>query len=74
MRDAYANDEHLVLLAVDGPANEAKGDAGPAGWMPPDRSYRAAYAERFIAVLAAYRLPVTAADKTALTTALRSSR
>jgi hypothetical protein len=73
-RTAFANDEHLVLLAVSGAANDAKGDSGPGEWMPPDRAYRTAYAERFIAVLAHYRLAVTAADKTALTNALRSSR
>jgi hypothetical protein len=73
-RTAFANDERLVLLAVSGPANDAKDDDGPAGWMPPDRAYHATYAARFIAVLAHYRLAVTAADKTALTNALRSSR
>ncbi|HEY3718413.1 MAG TPA: HNH endonuclease family protein [Jatrophihabitantaceae bacterium] len=72
-RAAYANDEHLVLLAVDGTANDAKGDDGPAAWMPPNTSYRATYAAGFIAVLAHYRLPVTAADKTALTTALEGT-
>ena len=69
-REAYANDERLVLLAVSGPANEAKADSGPAGWMPPDTGYRRTYAVRFVAVLSAYHLPVTAADKTALTAAL----
>jgi len=69
-RTAFANDERLVLLAVSGTANDAKGDSGPGEWMPPDRGYRATYAERFIAVVAHYRLPVIAADKTALTTAL----
>jgi hypothetical protein len=69
-RTAFANDERLVLLAVSGVANDAKGDSGPGAWMPPNRAYRATYAERFIAVLAHYRLAVTAADKTALTHAL----
>lgn len=69
-RDAYANDEQLVLIATSGTANDAKGDSGPADWMPPATAYRATYAARFIAVLAHYRLPVTVADKTALTTAL----
>jgi hypothetical protein len=72
-REAFANDEHLVLLAVSGTANDAKGDDGPDDWMPPNRAYRATYAERFVTVLA-HRLAVTAADKTALTHALRSSR
>jgi hypothetical protein len=70
-RATYANDERLVLLAVSGPANEAKSDSGPSGWMPPDTSYRRTYAARFVAVLSAYHLPVTAPDKTALTTALK---
>jgi hypothetical protein len=69
-RTAFANDEHLVLLAVSGAANDAKGDSGPGEWIPPNRAYRASYAERFIAVLAHYRLAVTAPDKTALTHAL----
>lgn len=73
-RDAYANDERLVLLAVSGAANDAKGDSGPSNWMPPSTAYRAAYAERFVAVLAAYHLPVTAADKAALTKALKGTR
>lgn len=69
-RETFANDEHLVLLAVAGTANDAKGDSGPHGWMPPNRAYRATYAERFIAALAHYHLAVIAADKTALTRAL----
>src|SRR6266702_7798138 len=73
-RTAFANDERLVLLAVSGAANDAKGDSGPGEWMPPNRAYRASYAERFIAVLAHYRLTVTAADKTALTSALQGDR
>jgi hypothetical protein len=73
-RTAFANDERLVLLAVSGAANDAKGDSGPGEWMPPNRAYRATYAERFIAVLARYRLPVTAADKTALAAALKGDR
>jgi hypothetical protein len=73
-RTAFANDERLVVLAVSGTVNDAKGDSGPGEWMPPNRAYRANYAARFIAALAHYRLAVTAADKTALTHALRSSR
>ena len=71
-RSAFANDEHLELLAVDGPSNEKKADSGPADWM--NVIDRAGYARRFVAVLAHYRLPVTADDKTALTYALEGSR
>jgi hypothetical protein len=70
-REAYANDERVVLLAVSGPANEAKSDGGPADWMPADRAYWPTYAARFTAALAAYHLPVTRADKSALTDALK---
>ena len=67
-RAAFANDEQLELLAVNGPANEKKADNGPAGWLnvvdPPD------YARRYIAVLAHYQLPIDVADKAALTTVL----
>ena len=72
-RAAYANDEHLVLLAVDDAANEAKGDGGPSTWMPPNPAYRATYAERFVAVLAGYHLPLIAADKTVLAKVLKSA-
>ncbi|HSY14694.1 MAG TPA: hypothetical protein VK816_01810 [Jatrophihabitantaceae bacterium] len=51
---------------------EAKGDAGPGQWMPPAAGYACAYDQRFIAVLAKYRLPVVAADKTAMLRVLTS--
>jgi hypothetical protein len=35
-RTAFANDTELELLAVDGRANQAKGDSGPAQWLPPN--------------------------------------
>lgn len=70
-RTDYANDP-LVLLAVDKASNQAKSAAGPGEWMPPDRSYWCAYDERFVTVLATYRLEVTAADKAAMTRALAS--
>jgi Protein of unknown function (DUF1524) len=65
-RAAYANDEALVLVAVSGPANEAKRDSGPADWMPPDRGFWCDYDARFVAVLAHYRLAITAADERAI--------
>ncbi len=56
-----ANDP-LELLAVDGPANEAKGDGDAATWLPPNKAYRCAYVARQIAVKARYRLWVTPAE------------
>lgn len=61
-RVRFANDEALNLLAVDGPANSAKGDSGPAEWLPANASYRCTYVERFLQVAAAYSLPITTAD------------
>jgi hypothetical protein len=61
-RRAFANDPRN-LLAVDGPANEQKGDSGPASWLPADKANRCAYAARFAAVAVLYRLPLTPADK-----------
>lgn len=61
-REQIANDP-LNLLPVDGPANSAKGDSGPATWLPPSKGIRCAYSVRFAQVSRKYELPVTAADK-----------
>lgn len=61
-REDIANDP-LNLIPVDGSFNEAKGDAGPATWLPPNKSIRCSYSVRFAQVSLEYRLPVTAADK-----------
>lgn len=61
-REQIANDP-LNLLPVDGPANSAKSDSGPATWLPPSKSIRCAYSVRFALVSRKYDLPVTAADK-----------
>ncbi|WP_432074440.1 HNH endonuclease family protein [Streptomyces wuyuanensis] len=61
-RRQFANDV-LNLLPVEGRANSAKRDSGPASWLPPDRRIRCAYAVRFAQVALKYELPVTAADK-----------
>ncbi|MFI8220109.1 HNH endonuclease family protein [Streptomyces sp. NPDC085932] len=61
-RESIANDP-LNLVPVDGPTNSAKGDSGPASWLPPDRRIRCAYSVRFAQVSLKYHLPVTSADK-----------
>ncbi|MFF9865083.1 HNH endonuclease family protein [Streptomyces sp. NPDC013953] len=61
-RERLANDP-LNLLPVDGRANSAKGDSGPASWLPPDKRIRCAYVVRFAQVAVKYDLPVTAADR-----------
>jgi hypothetical protein len=65
-RQAFANDATYNLLAVDGPANQDKGDATPADWLPPSRAHRCYYAGRYLAVAVRYGLPITRADRAAL--------
>lgn len=55
-------DDPLNLLAVDGPANESKGDGDDATWLPPNKAYRCAYVARQVAVKARYGLWMTAAE------------
>ncbi|MFE0421522.1 HNH endonuclease family protein [Streptomyces sp. NPDC058953] len=61
-RERFANDA-LNLLPVDGAANQAKRDSGPASWLPSNKSIRCSYAVRFAQVAAEYDLPVTGPDK-----------
>jgi hypothetical protein len=61
-REQLANDP-LNLIPVDGGANSAKSDSGPATWLPPDKRIRCAYAVRFAQVAVEYEMPVTPADK-----------
>ncbi|PWI41998.1 HNH endonuclease family protein [Streptomyces sp. ICBB 8177] len=61
-RERIANDP-LNLMPVDGPANSAKGDSGPASWLPPNKAIRCAYVVRFAQVSLKYALPVTGPDK-----------
>lgn len=56
----------LELLAVDGPANEQKGDGDAATWLPPNKSYRCRYVARQIAVKVKYHLWVTPAEHDAM--------
>ncbi|PRX92363.1 HNH endonuclease family protein [Allonocardiopsis opalescens] len=58
------------LLAVDGPANSAKGDSGPAEWRPDDSAFHCRYAILYIDVAHGYDLPVTQAEHNALSTLL----
>ena len=61
-RTAFANDTELELLAVDGRANKAKGDSGPAQWLPPNPAETCGYLRRYIDVAATYELAITAAE------------
>jgi hypothetical protein len=57
----FANDP-ANLLAVEGQANEDKGDSPPAQWMPPNKAFWCQYSMQFIAVLRGYALPVDQAS------------
>jgi hypothetical protein len=61
-REQLANDP-LNLIPAEGRANSAKGDSGPASWLPPNKRIRCAYAVRFTQVAVKYELPVTAPDR-----------
>ena len=59
LRLRFANDP-ANLLAVQGEANQIKGDHEPASWMPPNTAFHCQYAVQFIEVLRGYALPVDA--------------
>jgi hypothetical protein len=65
MRVRFANDP-ANLLAVQGKANQDKGDKQPAVWMPPNRAFWCQYALQFTAVLRGYALPIDAPSATVL--------
>lgn len=64
-REKLANNP-LNLLAVDVPANQAKGDGDAATWLPSNKPFRCQYVARQIAVKRRYRLWVTEAEKNAM--------
>ena len=68
-RIQLANDP-LELLAVSGPANQAKGDADAATWLPKNKAFRCQYIARQIAVKKKYSLWVTTSELEAMTTVL----
>jgi hypothetical protein len=65
VRIKLANDP-LELIAVDGPANQEKGDGDAATWLPSNKSFRCEYIARQIAVKQKYSLWVTPAEKDAM--------
>ncbi len=70
-RKQLANDP-LELLAVDGKANQAKGDGDAATWLPKNKSFRCQYITRQIEVKKKYSLWVTQAEKEAMRGVLSS--
>lgn len=70
LRQQFANDS-LELLAVDGPANQNKGDGDAATWLPPNKQFRCAYVARQVSIKLKYSLWVTAAEKSAISNVLK---
>ncbi|WP_258802444.1 HNH endonuclease family protein [Pseudarthrobacter sp. NS4] len=70
-RQSLANDP-LNLIAADGPANQQKGAADAATWLPKNKTIRCHYVARQISVKAAYSLWVTEAEKDAMRRVLGS--
>jgi hypothetical protein len=64
-REQLYNDP-LELIAVDGPANEQKGDGDASAWLPPNTGYDCPYVARQIAVKKKYHLWVTPTEKIAM--------
>lgn len=71
MREELANDP-LELMAVDGVANQQKGDGDAATWLPPNKAFRCSYVARQIAIKKKYQLWVTPAEKEAMKRVLQS--
>lgn len=55
-----------MLLAVDGAANEAKGDGDASEWLPPRAAYRCRYVARQVSIKTRYRLSVTPTERAAI--------
>jgi Protein of unknown function (DUF1524)/Excalibur calcium-binding domain len=70
-RQNLANDP-LNLLAVDGPANQQKGAANAASWLPANKSFRCSYVARQVAVKLKYGLSVTSSEGQAIARVLSS--
>jgi hypothetical protein len=60
-----------VLLAVDGPENEAKGDDDASQWLPDNRRFVCANVVTQIFIKTEYRLWVTRAEHEAMATTLK---
>ena len=70
-RYEFYNDP-LNLLAVSGPANQAKSDSDAASWLPANRAFRCEFVAIQIAVKARYHLWVTAAEAEAMRRVLQT--
>jgi predicted kinase len=72
-RVAFANDL-ANLVAVSGKANMSKGDKTPDQWVPPNSGASCGYARIYVGIKSTYALTITAAERTALSSALNACR
>jgi hypothetical protein len=70
LRLFYANDP-LVLLAVDGPANQEKSDGDAAEWLAPNAKHDGRYVAKQIAIKTKYSLWVTQPERMAMSAVLQ---
>ncbi|WP_094694545.1 HNH endonuclease family protein [Bifidobacterium aquikefiri] len=61
----FGNDPYN-LLAVNGSANQEKGSASAAYWLPSNKAYQCSYVSRQIAVKTKYRLTITKSERQAM--------
>ena len=61
-----------MLLAVDGPANEAKGDDDASEWLPDNRRFACAYVATQITIKTEYGLWVTPSEHDAMAATWRT--
>lgn len=66
-RKLFANDLVLNVLAVDGRLNESKHSSG-LEWLPPNRSFRCTYVQKYLQVAVKYHLMITKNDQKIATT------
>lgn len=64
-RQQFANDP-TNLLAVDGPANMAKGSQDAASWLPSNNAYRCTYVSKQVGIKKDYGLWVTPPERDAM--------
>lgn len=70
-RESFANDlTDPQLLAVTDNVNQSKSDKSPDAWKPPLTSYYCTYARMWVKVKYVWKLTVTSAEKTAVTSML----
>lgn len=70
VRQRFANDP-ANLVAVDGDANQDKGDKQPSRWMPANESFHCQYAAQFVVVMRTYGLYLDTPSVPVLRSALR---